>query len=110
MAAAAESHRVDNATIKRLVRNTREHAYHGTVRRYISTFIDIKGSKERIKRIEAQLVRDNADEEIARVFAEEDIFISAVEMVAKIGKDGVGDLKERFPDFFQALENKVREI
>ncbi|KAI6747617.1 hypothetical protein HG530_015725 [Fusarium avenaceum] len=109
MATSTRSHRVDDAAIERLIHNVREHAFSETLRQYVLTNVDIEGCKKRIKQLEAKPVRHDANEEVAQIYAQEDIFISAIEMVANVGKEGVTTLKERFPDFFEALENKVQQ-
>lgn len=109
MATAIRSHCVDDAAIERLVHNVNEHAFCETLRQYVLTNVDIESCKERIKQLEAKPVRHDANEEVAQIYAQEDIFISAIEMVANVGKEGVTTLKERFPDFFKALENKVQQ-
>lgn len=109
MATAKESHRVDGAAIERLVHNVNEHAFCETLRQYVLTNVDIEGCKERIKRMEANLVRHDADKQVAQIYAQEDVLVSAIEMVANVGKEGVTTLKERFPDFFEALVNKARQ-
>lgn len=109
MATATRSHRLDDAAIERLVHNVNEYAFCETLRQYVLTNVDIEGCKERTKQLEAKPIRHDANEAVAKIYAQEDVLISAIEMVAKVGKEGVITLMERFPDFFEALENKVQQ-
>ncbi|KAM0279006.1 hypothetical protein ACHAO9_011895 [Fusarium lateritium] len=89
MAIARRSHRVDDAAIERLVHNVNELAFCETLRQYVLTNVDIEGCRERIERMGANLVRHDADKEVAQIYTQEDVLISAIEMVAKVGKEGV---------------------
>ncbi|KAH6952213.1 hypothetical protein DER45DRAFT_618923 [Fusarium avenaceum] len=109
VATATRSHHVDDAAIERLVHNVREHAFCETLRQYVLTNVDIEGYKELIKQLEAKPIRHDANEAVAKIYAQEDVLISAIEMVAKVGKEGVITLMQRFHDFFVALENKVQQ-
>ncbi|KAM0266724.1 hypothetical protein ACHAPA_006646 [Fusarium lateritium] len=62
---------------------------------------------KQIESIEALGQKDETDSEVNGVSAEEDVFVSAVEKIAKAGKESILDLQTRFPEFFEALEQKA---